>query len=138
MPIRRDIITTTNWYAWTVNGTVYYTLSATPSVGDTVYDSNKQDTGKTISAVGSGTITFSSGGDNLYAWTITDASLLRYPTWATTFYTKTVPASTTDTEVYKSDGTSQMVLAFVIGSNGEGHISSANESSITITCVGPD
>ena len=49
---------TTNWYAWTVDNTVYYTTSATPNVGDVIYDSNMQDSGKTVSAVGTGTISW--------------------------------------------------------------------------------
>ena len=32
---------TPSWYAWVSDGTTYFTQSATPSVGDTVYDSNK-------------------------------------------------------------------------------------------------
>lgn len=54
-----------NAYAWTVGSDVYYTESATPSVGDIIYNSNKQDSGKTISAVGDGYIEWTDSVDGI-------------------------------------------------------------------------
>ena len=44
-------------YGWENDGDVIYTESATPSVGDSIVDIYLDDTGDTISAVGTGTIT---------------------------------------------------------------------------------
>lgn len=53
-----DALETLDWYAWVVDNITYYTKSATPAVGDTIYNEAKEDTGKTISAVGDGYIEY--------------------------------------------------------------------------------
>lgn len=49
---------TPSYYAWVIGTTTYYTLSETPSVGDVVYDSNKNDTSMRVNSVSGTTITF--------------------------------------------------------------------------------
>lgn len=45
-----------SWYAWNNNGTTYFTASSSPSVGDTVYNSDKTDSGYVITSVSGSTI----------------------------------------------------------------------------------
>ena len=123
---------TPSWYAWVSNGTTYFTQSATPSVGDTIYDNNKQDTGKTISAIESGTISYNDGNDNLYAWTDVGDSNPK------TIYTLTTSPTTSET-LYKDDGTTLNIWELIgtAGSSmGNGsNISSASSSVISIVFV---
>jgi microcystin-dependent protein len=56
----------TTYYGWDYNGDVYYTISATPTNGDAIYDSDKVDTGFTVSTYDSGNDTITDNNSVVY------------------------------------------------------------------------